>query len=362
MNLFEILILSVAAGGFLAITLILFYTKRSAQVSQSYDSKERLLDERKSQIHKLETEVHQLKADLKEKDKQLNENIEKLNLSQKKFQDEQDRVRQEDKEKRAAEEENIDRIWSEHEQKSLEFMQEVCHKKDIGLSSYTNKNPPRDFPKKIKPDFMVKVIDQYVVFDPKFSKNKNINTYIKNQVKDTASKYKQHNKIISSSIFFIIPTISIGEIKETYLSHEAFHFYVITVEAFEPIMRTLKRLTEYEFAKKLDPEDREKIVYSIALLSRHIREQNSVNLLGTTHGLKTLKELQDLPKDMLKEALAAEANISFENFSLKKMKELRESTEEQKKMLIDFIEPQKPAIDMKDIAKTEKNLQENRGD
>ena len=348
MSLFEILILSAIIIGFLTIALILFYAKQSTQFSQTHNSKDRLLEYRNNQIH-------ELKTDLKEKDKQLIESIKGLNLSRQKLQEEQERVKEEAKEKQKIEKENLDRIWKEHEDNSKEFMKSVCKRNE--LSYYTNTQLPPDFSERsIEPDFMIEIIGQYVIFDPKFSKSKNINNYINSQVKSTAEKYKNSSDIIFPFIFFVVPTVSIDEINGKYSYKDGnFYFYVITVGAFEPIIRTLKKLEDYDFAKDIHPENREKIIQSIAGMSRHIKEQNAVNLLGTVYGLKTLNELESLPQDIRKAVISTEEKTSFETFKIKEMQKLRNSKEKQKKMLIGFIEPQEPAMKLDDIAIAEEN-------
>ena len=322
--------------------------RQNDKLSSELNSKDRLLDGTNKRVYSLENQ-------LKEKQKEVSDQISLLSQSKQKFQEEQERVEKEEKEKRIEAEKDRDRIWSQHEERSLIFMKEVCEKKDIALPCYSNTDTPPDFPATLKPDFMIKLLDQYVIFDAKLSKSSNINKYIKDQVKKSSSKYKQNNELIFPSVFFVIPSMSIGEIKETYFYHENFHFYVIPVEAFEPILRSLKKLEDYSFAESLDPENREKIVQAIAHLFRHIKEQNAVNLLGTDRGLEALKKLKELPADLFKEVHYSEENMRFDTFSLKGMKDIK-SPEEQKEKLLDFIEPQKAKIQIKDIAQTGENL------
>ncbi len=318
------------------------------QLNFDLKAKDILLDAKNKRIYDLE-------ARLKEKEKQVRDEIEKLNYSGKQFQGEQARVRKEDEMKQEQEKENQSRIWNDHEIKSLNFMKDICKKEDIQLSCYSNTKPPPDFPTNLKPDFTVKIMDQYAIFDAKFSKSSNISTYLKTQVKQSAIKYEGCSSILFPFIFFVIPSISISEIKETYFHHGQFHYYVITVEAFEPIIRTLKKLEDYSFTKDLDPEDRGRIIDAIANLSRRIKEQNAINLLGTSYGLKALDELQTLPDDIIKDARNIEKNISAEKFDLKRFKEVSSSVEKQKKILIDFTEHKKPAVEIKDIEKVAKS-------
>ena len=322
------------------------------QLNSELKAKEILLNDKNKQIYDLE-------AKSEKKEKRVSEEIENLNYANKQFQNEQARVRKEDEMKQEQEKENRSRIWNDHEIKSLDFMKDICKKEDIQLSCYSNTKPPPDFPTNLKPDFTVKIMDQYVIFDAKFSKSSKINIYLKDQVQKSAAKYEEHSSVLFPFTFFVIPSISISEIKETYFHHGQFHFYVISVEAFEPIIRTLKKLEDYSFAENLDPEDRVKIIDAIAHLSRRIKEQNTINLWGTMSGLKALDELQTLPSDIIEDASNIEKNISAETFNLKEFKEVSSSVEKQKKILMDFTEPKKPAVQIEDIEKVAKSQEKH---
>ena len=372
MGIFEILVLFIITVGFLLLFFLIRFTNKSRnspdiEISRITEEKKELegkhyeivkqnekyeheLQSRNRQIEEQNTRIHDLETALKEKDRNLTESIKKLSQSTEKFQEEQNRIRQAEHDARKKEDENRNRIWKEHESQALAFMKEVCDRNKF--PHFSNTTPPSNFPRDVKPDFMVQIMDQYVIFDAKFSKG-DINTYVSKQVRDTGTKYRESSHVIFPFIFFVIPGISIGNIKKTYFSHEKFHFYIITMEAFEPIIRTLKKLEDYDFARDMDPADREKTVQAIAGLSRHIKEQNAVNLLGTAYGVRTLNELHRLPTDVFTDVVSAEKSISFETFNSKDMKELRDSEEKQIKRLMDFIQPGEPEVNIDEIANAE---------
>ena len=332
------------------------FTKQLQKYESELKHKETLLEEKKEKIRKLETKLETESKEkdhqLKEKDRKLSEDIHKLALSQEKFSDEQERVREAEKKAKEEIEKNKDRIWNEHEDKSLQYMKNICDKNKFRY--YTNTDLPQNFPKGIKPDFMTPIMGQYIIFDPKFSKNKNLSSYIQNQVKSTNIKYESHKDIIFHFIFFIIPSMSIVEVKETCFHRENYSFFIITVEAVEPILRVLKKLEDYELAKEINPEDRDKIIRSIASLSRQIKEQNAINLLGTGYGIKTLHELNSLPKDIATEVKNVESNTVMEKFNLNEMKELRNSETKQKERFLSFIENKEPDVKLEDVKNVEK--------
>lgn len=96
-------------------------------------------------------------------------------------------------------------------------MHEICQKSEIGLST---------FDPKFKPGFMLKLLGQYVIFDPKSSQSQSLQTYIQNQVQSTAKKIRTSSSFgdIYKTVFFVIPDIGLQELKETHYVEQGFFF------------------------------------------------------------------------------------------------------------------------------------------
>jgi len=253
--------------------------KIELQVARKYTEKE--LTETRDTLARHEAEEVR-------KQKEFEERIHKLASAEKSLEDERQRIRREDEQLQ----ENIlaeqTRIWNDHEQMVLSRLRETCQKSIIGFTLHDNTTLPPLFTK-LKPDAVVPFLSQYVVFDAK--KSKNIRTYIVDQVKSTARKYKDIPEIYPT-LFFIVPAQELQELKTLSFIEEGFSFYIISVESIEPILASLKKISEYETIADFDPQDRETIVNLIANYDRHISLQNAANILFTKEsiGLMNSKE------------------------------------------------------------------------
>ncbi len=319
---------------------------------------ERLLqiNERDKNIQRLENELAVYNKSKELFEQQMEKKISDLENSRKALENEKNRVTESDRIKKEKEEEERTRIWAMHEEASKSRMREICQKSGLSLNFYENTSLPEGFDPKLKPDFMVRLLNQYVIFDPKFSTAQNISTYLLTQVKNTAIKIKKSDSSqdIYSTVFFIIPGIALQEIKETYYVEDGITFFIIPIEAFEPVLRTLKRLEDYDLADKYDPQDREKIVNTIASLDFHIRYQNATNILTSIRGVKVLEESKSMPDDMIKEVESKREKIRIVRLQDAEIKRLIDNPEAQIKEISKLVAPRKSEISDKDLYNSEK--------
>lgn len=215
------------------------------------------------------------------KQKEFEARINHLSNAEKALEDERQRIRREDEAKQLQLLEDQARIWNDHEQAVVSSLREICQKSHMNFSMHDNTSLPSVFTK-LKPDAIISFLGQYIVFDAK--KSKSIKTYIPDQVKSTAKKYKGIGEIYPT-IFFVVPSDEIGELKTLSFFEEGFSFYVISRESIEPILATLKKISEYDTIADFDPQDRETIVNLIANYDRHISLQNAANILLTRESI-----------------------------------------------------------------------------
>ena len=222
---------------------------------------------------------------------------------------------------------------------------------EISLTTYNNTHLPDGFDPKLKLDFMLKLLGQFVIFDPKSSQSQSLQTYIRNQVQSTAKKIRHSSSFndIYKTVFFVIPDIGLQELKETYYVEQGFSFFVISVEAFEPIVRTLKRLEDYDLADKYDPQERENIVNVLATYDQHIRQQNATNILTTIRGLKVMEEKSTMPEDVIQAIDLRRSKLRTEQISSAQLKKLISNPELQVREILALIEPKQPEIEKQDL-------------
>lgn len=134
-------------------------------------------------------------------------------------------------------------------------------------------------------------------------------------------------------------------------------FFVISVEAFEPIVRTLKRLEDYDLADKYDPQERENIVNVLATYDQHIRQQNATNILTTIRGLKVMAEKNTMPEDVVQAIELRRSKLRTEQLGPAQLKKLIANPELQAKEILALIEPKQPEIEKQDLSDAEPIVQ-----
>ena len=325
---------------------------KSEQLQNANFRFESQVESRSRQILELEKQLNSYQANEAQDRKNTERKISELDNARTALAEERQRVLDDEKSVKEEEENNRNRIWALHEDSAKTLMHEICQKSEISLSTFDNTNLPDGFDPKFKPDFMLKLLGQYVIFDPKSSQSQSLQTYIKSQVQSTAKKIRTSSSFgdIYKTVFFVIPDIGLQELKETHYVEQGFSFFVISVEAFEPIVRTLKRLEDYDLADKYDPQERENIVNVLATYDQHIRQQNATNILTTIRGLKVMAEKNTMPEDVVQAIELRRSKLRTEQLSSAQLKKLIANPEQQVKEILALIEPKQPEIDTQDLS------------
>lgn len=288
-----------------------------AQISKLEAKLDSLEKEKKT----LEKDMTTVMAERKQYENEKRKTIDQLENARRSLEEERERVIHEDEERRRVAEEERDRIWAEHEKTVIAQLTSLCKLPQLAFAHYTNTNLPDDFVS-LKPDFMIEFLDQYIIFDAKASKAESLQTYISNAVKTTVQKAKKNAKI-ASMIFLVVPSEAISELKGFAYPVDGYTVYVVSPEALSPILSSLKRITTYEFADQMDPQQRENIVQLIAELDFHINLRNAADILLTKQGAQILEKAQlidpELAADVALKKQPMNAKASIAATELKKI-------------------------------------------
>ena len=298
--------------------------KLIGQGKQLYAENVQLKAEYKSLGREQETLTKKLATlEVKEerREKELQENLGKLQAAERSLEDERMRVRREDEAKTQKEEEERDRIWNEHEQSVIALLTDLCKRPDCLFKTYNNKNLPVEFDGSFEPDFMIELLSQYIIFDAKASKAKSLQKYINDAVKTTAQKMKGRDKL-AKSVFLVVPTRAIGELKSHVVCEGEYTFYVVSPEALAPILASLKRIEVYEFAEKLDPQKRDNIIHLLAKMHAHIDLRGTYDILMTEMGVQVLMDVEQIDPEMTKEIEMQRVKMRIPNFKESDVKSL----------------------------------------
>ena len=147
----------------------------------------------------------------------------------------------------------------------------------------------------------------------------NFPTYIKNQA-EQASKYaKQSN--VKKEIYLVVPSNTVDVIDTFHYNMGSYDVYVITKDALEPVLLSLKKIEEYEFADKLSPEDRTSLCRIIGKFAHTTKRRVQIDQYMANHMLELLRLAEsELPEDFVQ---------SMKEFE--KAEKLNPSTERRKK-------------------------------
>lgn len=142
--------------------------------------------------------------------------------------------------------------WTSHQNDVQGKMKLICQKHTL---NYVDKAPFKG-----EPDNTLLICDEYVVFDAKSPAGedlKNFPQYLKAQA-EGARKYAKLEGV-KKDIFLVVPTNTLPVIAQFVYNMADYDVYVVSVDVLEPLILSLCRIEDYEFAEQLSPEDRDNI-------------------------------------------------------------------------------------------------------
>ena len=194
--------------------------------------------------------------------------------------------------------------WSDHEKDVQNYLQLICRNNVITYISQEDFPHPRN-----KPDSSIEIMDQLIVFDAKSPANDDLSNfpkYIKNQT-ENLKKYAKHENV-KNDLFLVIPSNTLEVIDQFHYNIGDYNVFIITKDALEPIVLSLKKIEEYEFADKLSPEERDNVCRIIGKFAHTTKRRIQIDEFFAREFLDTLtKAGSQLPRDILENV------IKFEN-------------------------------------------------
>jgi hypothetical protein len=147
---------------------------------------------------------------------------------------------------------NLKETWVNHEEKVKNRIRTICNKTGV---EYVDKVPFKG-----KPDNTLRINDEYIIFDAKSPANddlSNFPNYVKAQA-ESAIKYVKEEDV-RREVFLVVPTNTLEHLEVFEYRLSDYTVFVVSLDSLEPIILTLKRIEDYEFAEQLSPEERENI-------------------------------------------------------------------------------------------------------
>jgi len=245
-----------------------------------------------------------LKKEEENRNETLRKSIESTNTLQESLTKEKERLNDERVKETEDRLEKMKSTWSEHEKDVENHLQLICRNHVIKYISQEDFPHPRN-----KPDNSIEIMDQLIVFDAKSPANDDLSNfpkYIKLQT-ESLKKYAKHDDV-KKDLFLVIPSNTLQVINQFTYNIGDYNVYLITKDALEPIILSLKKIEEYEFADKLSPEERDNVCRIIGKFAHTTKRRIQIDQFFAEEFLDTLNKAgTQLPRDIL------ESVIQFEN-------------------------------------------------
>lgn len=190
--------------------------------------------------------------------------------------------------------ERIRQTWRNHEKDVEAAIRNICR---LHFIEYLI-----DVPFKGNPDNTIRIAGEYVIFDAKSPAGddlENFPKYLKIQSESVRKYARQEN--VKNDIFLVIPSSTLDVIDQFVYRMGDYNVYVITIDALEPIILSLKKIESYEFVDQLTPEERENICRIIGKFSHTAKRKIQIDYFFSYQFLDIISKCGvDLPPDIQK--------------------------------------------------------------
>ncbi len=228
------------------------FLKRGTELSSELIVAKQKIENQEKELRELKDENARLKKDDEFRKQEHSNSIASLKEIQQKIQ----RDRQDEVESRTKAEieriKNLKATWVNHEERVKNRIRTVCIRNGVDYLD--------NVPFKGKPDNTLKINDEYIIFDAKSPANddlSNFPNYVKAQA-ESAIKYVKEEDV-RREVFLVVPSNTLEHLETFEYKLSDYTVYVVSLDSVEPIILTLKRIEDYEFAEQLSPEERENI-------------------------------------------------------------------------------------------------------
>ena len=191
--------------------------------------------------------------------------------------------------KKHEEKEKIKRQWLNHEENVNNLIKIICNEQSV---DFVEKDK---WPYKKQPDNIIKICDEYIVFDAKSPRNEELDNfpkYIRTQV-DTLAKYAQH-KDVKKQLFLVVPENALHVIQNKIYEDSNYCVHIVSPQSLKITIWSLKQIEHYEFAEKLSPEDRENLARAFAGSMNYIKRVIQINSDMNEHGIELTERMLQL--------------------------------------------------------------------
>jgi hypothetical protein len=196
--------------------------------------------------------------------------------------------------------EKLKQTWRNHEEAVKAAIKNICQ---AHLIEYV-----KDVPFKGKPDNTINIAGEYIIFDAKSPAGddlENFPKYLKIQTESVNKYIKQEN--VKSDIFLVVPSNTVDVINQFSYNMGDYNVYIVTIDALEPIILSLRKIEDYEFVGQLTPDERENICRIIGKFSHTAKRKIMIDYFFSFQFLDIISKCNtSLPDDIYKSVIEFE--------------------------------------------------------
>jgi hypothetical protein len=292
-----------------------YLEKEYLRVEKENEKLNTKLEKLNEEFHSLKLKITKIKENEEIKRKEYEKQINSLTQARENFESDKIRVQKEKEEERERMFEEMKNTWKIHEDICKNELKNLTSKLDIEYIE----NPPF----KGKPDNVIKIAEEYIIFDAKSPANDNLENfhkYIKTQV-DNLKKYAME-KDVKKELFLIIPNNTVDKIKDFYEKTGDYDVFIITLNSLVPILLNLQKVEEYEFTEELSPEDRQNISRVIGKFAHATKRKIQIDTWLNSHFIEILNNCETLPSEIIEEVKKSSISQKLNTPTDRKHKEL----------------------------------------
>jgi hypothetical protein len=221
-------------------------------------------------------------------------NITEINSVKKGLEEDRQKLHDERLREKEEEFEQMKQTWKKHQDNVESAIKNICRNY---LIDYVDKVPFRG-----NPDNTLKIADEFIIFDAKSPAGDDLNNfprYLKIQT-ESVKKYTKHDNV-KKDIFLVIPSNTLETVKQFTYNLGDYNVFIVTIDSLEPIILSLKKIEDYEFAEKLSPEERENICRIIGKFAHTTKRKILIDYFFSYQFLELLSKYKtDLPHDLIR--------------------------------------------------------------
>ena len=183
--------------------------------------------------------------------------------------------------------------WGNHQELVQNTIKTICSRYTI---EYVDKVPFKG-----EPDNTIRISNEYVVFDAKSPGGEdlsNFRQYLKTQ-SEAAKKYVKEPEV-KRDVFLVVPTNTLESLDQFVFRLADYNVFVISIDSLEPVILSLQKIEDYEFAEQLSPEERENICRVLGKFVHLSKRRIQIDGFFTKQFFELVYRSEaDLPKDIL---------------------------------------------------------------